>query len=79
MGIQPNAVYTLAEVCEILKISDATMRRWVKEGKVRSAQVGRGYRFMGSQILEALSTPEPEAAAPEPAPRRRSSRAKTAS
>lgn len=54
--IRPNAVYTLAEVCQILRISDATMRRWLKSGKIRSARVGRAYRVLGSQILEALSS-----------------------
>ncbi|MEA2640327.1 MAG: Helix-turn-helix domain [Chloroflexota bacterium] len=55
LEIRPNAVYTLAEVCRILKISDATMRRWLKSGKIRGARVGRAYRVLGSQLLEALS------------------------
>ena len=53
--IRPNTVYTLAEVCQILRISDATMRRWLKSGRIRSARVGRAYRVLGSQILEALN------------------------
>ncbi|MEA2641999.1 MAG: Helix-turn-helix domain [Chloroflexota bacterium] len=52
--IRANAVYTLSEVCQILKISDATMRRWIKSGKIRAARVGRAYRVLGSQIIEAL-------------------------
>jgi excisionase family DNA binding protein len=56
--IQPNAVYTLAEVSQILKISDATLRRWVKNGTLRSARIGRSYRILGSHILEALGKPQ---------------------
>ena len=55
LEIRPNAVYTLAEVCQILRISDATARRWLKAGKLRAARVGRAYRVLGSQLLEALS------------------------
>jgi excisionase family DNA binding protein len=55
LEILPNAVYTLAEVCEILQISDATMRRWLKTGKIRAARVGRAYRVLGNQLLQALS------------------------
>src|SRR5437868_8942496 len=53
--IRPNAVYTLAEVCQILRISDATARRWLKAGKLRAARVGRAYRVLGSQLLDALN------------------------
>ncbi len=73
-AIQPNVVYTLREACQILQVSEATMRRWLKEGKIASARIGRGYRFLGTQLLEALAIPEPidEAPAKEAAsPRRR--------
>ena len=53
--IRPNAVYTLAEVCQILRISDATERRWLKAGKLRAPRVGRAYRVLGSQLLDALN------------------------
>jgi excisionase family DNA binding protein len=53
--ILPNAVYTLRELCEILHISDATARRWIKDGKIRASRVGRAYRFLGSNLLEALN------------------------
>jgi len=54
--IRPNAVYTLAEVCQLLRISDATARRQLKSGMLRSARVGRAYRVLGSQLLEALGS-----------------------
>jgi excisionase family DNA binding protein len=67
--IRPNAVYTIRDVCRILKVSDATMRRWVKDGKIRGSRVGRAYRFLGSQLLTALDIPDVRQEIP--APRRR--------
>jgi len=54
LEIHPNAVYTLAEACEILQVSPATLGRWIKDGKVHTARVGRGHRFLGSQLLGVL-------------------------
>ena len=71
IGIQPGAVYTLAEACEILQVSEATLRRWLKDGRLPSARIGRGYRFLGSQLLDALTLLEPETkeSAPQPRPK----------
>lgn len=52
--ILPNAVYTLEEVCEILQIHDSTARRWIKRGDIPARKIGRGYRFLGSDILSAM-------------------------
>ena len=52
--IRPNAVYTLAEVCQILRTRDSTVRRLLKLGILKSGRVGRSYRFLGSQLLDAL-------------------------
>jgi excisionase family DNA binding protein len=52
--IRPNAVYTLAEVCQIFRVSEATVRRLLRQGILRSGRVGRSYRFLGSQLLDAL-------------------------
>jgi excisionase family DNA binding protein len=67
--IRPNAVYTLREVCQILKVSDATMRRWIRDGQIHGSRVGRAYRFLGSQLLKSLDLDRP--ATPPPAPARR--------
>lgn len=52
--VSPNAVYTLQEACRLLKISEATARRWIKEGRLRGRKIGRDYRFLGSDLLEVL-------------------------
>jgi excisionase family DNA binding protein len=67
--IRPDAVYTLEEVSNILHVSEATATRWIKAGKLRSARVGRMYRVLGRQLLDALSAAEispeePEGVAP---------------
>ena len=64
LEIRPNAVYTLADVCQILRISDATARRWLKTGKLRSARVGRAYRVLGSHLFEALNPTTSEVVEP---------------
>jgi excisionase family DNA binding protein len=59
--IQPNAVYRIRDVCEILKVSDVTLQRLVQSGEIRATRVGRVYRFLGRHLLEALELPPPRA------------------
>lgn len=60
-GLSPGAVYTLQEACRFLRISEATARRWLKQGRLRGRKVGRGYRFLGSDLVRCLTpTAEPE-------------------
>jgi len=42
--------YTLAETKDYLKISDSTIRRHIREGKIESQKLGRQYRFTESAI-----------------------------
>jgi excisionase family DNA binding protein len=70
-AIKPGAVYTLQEACAILQISAATALRWINDGKLNPSRIGRGYRFTGRQILDALNPPEEPAPPPEPTSRRR--------
>jgi excisionase family DNA binding protein len=47
---------TLQEACHVLGISEATMRRRIKEGKVKfSKPNGKDYRFKRSDILKLVS------------------------
>ncbi len=56
--LQENRIYTSAQVCELLQISDSTLRRWVKAGKLPYAQIGKGYRFLGRDLLALFSDAE---------------------
>ena len=60
-AIEPTAlssegVYTLQEACRFLRISESTARRWIKEGRLRGRKIGRGYRFLGRELLRCLET-----------------------
>ena len=54
--IDPNALYTLREARQLLRISDATARRWVKDGRLRARKIGRDYRVRGRDLV---GEPEP--------------------
>ena len=43
---------TLQEACEFLQISESTMRRYVKSGKVKYQKEGKDYRFKKSDIIK---------------------------
>ena len=53
-GVSPNAVYTMEEARRFLRISDATARRWLKQGRLRGRKIGRDYRFLGRDLLDCL-------------------------
>lgn len=57
--IKPNAVYTTEETEVLLKISNSTMKRLLKNGAIRANKVGRQYRILGKEILRLIS-PEVE-------------------
>ena len=47
---------TLQEACQILGISEATMRRRIKEGKIKGTKPnGKDYRFKRSDVLKLVS------------------------
>jgi putative molybdopterin biosynthesis protein len=49
-------VYTLEEVAERLKVSLSTVRRLVRENKIRTSRVGRQIRITESALMEFLNT-----------------------
>lgn len=44
-------ILTIAEVAKILKISEATVRRWIKTGKLPAFQLGRKYRIRQKDVF----------------------------
>jgi len=48
-------VYSLLEVSELLDITYTTVRKYVKEGKIRSQGVGKGYLVTGESIRSFLN------------------------
>lgn len=56
----PNReVYTLKEARRYLRISDATARRWIKQGRLPARKVGRDYRILGRDIEDCLRGEQP--------------------
>jgi len=57
--IKPNEIYTTEEAQSFLKISNSTIKRFLKKGIIKAYKVGGRYRIWGSEILRLVS-PEVE-------------------
>ncbi|MFA5359783.1 MAG: helix-turn-helix domain-containing protein [Patescibacteria group bacterium] len=53
--IDPNSIYTTTETRQLLKISDSTIKRMLKNGLIKANKVGGQYRIMGKEILRLVS------------------------
>ncbi len=61
-NINPDGVYTTAEIQAMLRISESTAKRLLKRGLIRANKIGGQYRILGKEILRLLS-PELERSA----------------
>jgi excisionase family DNA binding protein len=52
--LSPNKLYTLAEAADYLRVSRATVRRWIKQRRLRASKIGRDYRIEGRYLEETL-------------------------
>ena len=46
-------IFTIHEIAELLKVSEATVRRWIHDGELRAARFGRDFR-VAARDLEAF-------------------------
>lgn len=53
--ILPNEVYTTSEAEELLKVSNSTIKRLLKNGLLRANKVGGHYRILGHELLRLVS------------------------
>jgi excisionase family DNA binding protein len=53
--IKQNGIYTTQEVQKILKISNSTIKRMLKNGLLRANKVGGQYRILGRELLRVVS------------------------
>ena len=53
--INPNEVYTTSEIKSLLKISESTVKRLLKNGLIRANKVGGQYRITGKELLRLVS------------------------
>jgi len=56
--------YSTREVCKILGIANRTIRRWIKEGRVRAVNVGGRWRIPESEVKRLLGQLAEEIATP---------------
>lgn len=47
-----DAILTLPEACKVLRISEITMRRLLKDRKVPAHKVGGQWRFISEELLQ---------------------------
>ena len=45
---------TVKEVADRLKVSEATVRGWIKSGEVRAIEIGKGWRIADSDLEKFL-------------------------
>lgn len=43
-------IYTIAEVAEILRVKDYTVREWLREGKLKGFKAGNRWRVKESEL-----------------------------
>ncbi len=57
--IKPNQVYTTKEAQDFLRVSNSTIKRFMKKGIIQANKVGGRYRILGRELLRLVS-PEAE-------------------
>jgi len=50
---------TLDEVSEILGIGTVSIRKWIREGKLKAKKIGPRYYVQEEHLKEFLTSPEP--------------------
>ena len=56
--------YSTREVCKILGIANRTLRRWIKEGRIRAININGRWRIPESEIKRLLGQPVEEIKTP---------------
>jgi len=55
MEIKSNQIYTTEEARDFLKISESTIKRYLKKGILRANKIGGRYRILGKELLRLVS------------------------
>lgn len=53
--IDNNKIYTVADAAAILGIHPETLKRHIREGKIRAKRIGHGYKILGQAIIDAVT------------------------
>ena len=54
--IQPFKVYRLSEASEVLQVDKSVLYRDIKDGKLPEKKLGRGYKFLGEDLLRYMGS-----------------------
>lgn len=54
-GINPKEIYTTSETKNLLKISNSTLKRLLKNGFIKANKIGGQYRITGKELLRVVS------------------------
>ena len=57
--VEGERFYTIPEVARILRVSDQSVRRWIKAGQLRATKPGKEYRIGHTNLEEFLRAREP--------------------
>lgn len=53
--IKPLAIYKTSEVAKLLGLTQQTIQKYIKEGKIKAKQIGKKwYRVSGQAILDFM-------------------------
>jgi len=55
MIIEPNKIYTVPEAAKLLGIHPETVKRYIREGKIKARKIGHGYKIIGQSIINAVN------------------------
>jgi len=61
-----DAYQTVKEVADRLKVNEATVRQWIRDGDLRAIDIGKGWRISDSDLEAFLATHATRPRAPEP-------------
>ncbi len=53
--IKPNKVYTTEEAQDYLRVSNSTIKRFLKNGMIHANKVGGRYKILGNELLRLVS------------------------
>lgn len=56
--VTDDRYYTTAEVARLLRVSNRSVMRWCKEGKIAAQRAGRQWRMKISAVEAFMTSPE---------------------
>jgi len=57
LNVEEMTIYTVYETAELLKIHPHTVRRYIKQGKLKARKLGTGYAITAEAIKEFFREP----------------------